>query len=120
MNWPKEASEMSKKKARYQHKSFVMPGRGMLLKSPERKSLSAAEKLAYIYLKAKFNGINNGGIRLYYSELKGVKGLSSHSTISKALKELEAKEWIKRTIKGGLYRHFNEFELTGKYDDHIS
>jgi len=63
---------------------------------------------------------NNGQIRLYYSELKGVKGLSSPSTISKALKELEAKEWIKRTMMGGFHRHFNEFELTGKYDDHVS
>ena len=34
----------------------------MLLRSPEWKSLSAAAKLAYIYLKSKFNGSNNGGI----------------------------------------------------------
>jgi DNA-binding MarR family transcriptional regulator len=102
------------------NKSFVMIGRGMLLRSQQWKELSPAAKLAYIYIKSKFNGINNGGIRLYYSELKGVKGLSSPSTISRALKELEKKEWIKRTKLGGLYRHFNEFKLTGKYDDHIS
>jgi DNA-binding MarR family transcriptional regulator len=110
----------SRNKWKRSNKSFVMLGRGMLLRSQEWKELSPAAKLAYLYIKAKFNGSNNGSIRLYYSELKGVKGLSSHSTISKALKELEAKEWIKRTIKGGLYRHFNEFKLTGKYDDHIS
>jgi len=102
------------------NKSFVMLSRGMLLRTQEWKELSPAAKLAYLYLKAKFNGSNNGGIRLYYSELRGVKGLSSHSTISKALKELEAKGWIKRTMLGGLYRHYNEFELTGKYDDHLS
>jgi len=110
---------MTKRRKLHTHRSFVMLGRGMLLKSPEWKSLSPAAKLAYIYLKAKYNGSNNGGIRLYYSELKGVKGVSSSTTISNALRELEKKEWIRRTMLGGLYRHFNEFELTGKYDDHL-
>lgn len=111
---------MSKKKDRYKRKSFVMLGRGMLLKTPEWRSLSSSAKLVYIYLKAKYNGQNNGTIRLYYSELKGVRGASASQTISKAIQELEKKEWIKRAKQGGLYRYFNEFLLTGKYDDHLS
>ena len=100
------------------HKSFVMLPRKML-KSEEWKELSPAAKLFYIHLKGKYNGSNNGQIRLYYSELAGVKGISSDSTISKAIKELESKGWIKRYEIGGLYRHFNEYELTGEYDVYI-
>ena len=88
-----------------------------MLKDQNWNDLSPAAKLFYIYLKAKFNGSNNGNIRLHYSELNGVKGLSSPSTISRAIKELEKKEWIKRTKLGGLYRHINEYELTGNYDE---
>lgn len=110
---------MSRSKKSKPSKSFVMLSRGMLLRSPEWKGLSPAAKLAYVYLKAKYNGSNNGVIRLYYSELKGVKGISSSTTISKALKELQEKGWLKRTQLGGLIRYFNEFELTGKYDDYL-
>ena len=100
------------------YKSFVMLPRKML-RSKEWKELSSAAKLFYIHLKGKYNGCNNGEIRLYYSELKGVRGLSSPSTIGTANKELEVKDWIKRKEIGGLYWHFNEYELTGEYDDYL-
>ena len=108
---------MSRRRRNRTNKSFVMIGRRMLLKTNEWKSLTPSAKLLYIYLKAKYNGSNNGEIQLHYSELKGVKGLSSDSTASKAFRELEKKEWIKRTQFGGVYRYFNKFELTGKHDD---
>jgi len=97
-----------------------MLGRRMLLRCEEWKKLSPSAKLLYILLKAKFNGSNNGEIKLHYSELKGIKGLSSDSTISKAIKELEQNEWIKKTVCGGLFRHSNMFLLTGKYDDMLA
>ena len=100
------------------YKSFVMLPRKML-RSEEWKELSPAAKLFYIHLKGKYNGRNNGEIRLYYSELKGIKGISSPSTISAANKELEEKGWIKRTILGGLYRTINEYKLTGNFDDYL-
>ncbi len=106
-----------KRGRRKRNKSFVMLARRMLLRSEEWKRLSSGAKLFYVYLKAKYNGINNGNIKLHYSELKGIKGLSSPSTISRAIKELEKKEWIKRTELGGLYRYINEYELTGSHDD---
>lgn len=100
------------------HKSFVMLPRKMLRRK-EWKELNPAAKILYLYLKAKYNGSNNGEIRLYYSELKGIKGISSPSTISKATRELENEGWIERTKKGGLYRYFNEYKLTGKFDDYL-
>lgn len=99
--------------------SFVMIGRGTLLRSNEWKGLSAAAKILYLYLKAKYNGSNNGQIRLHYSELRGVKGISSPSTISRAIRELEQKGWLEITNLGGLYRRINEYRLTGTYDDHL-
>ena len=100
------------------HKSFVMIPR-KILRGQEWKGLSPAAKVLYIHLKGKYNGMNNGKIRLYYSEMKGVKGCSSPSTISKASKELQNKKWISRTKLGGVFRYFNEYELTGKFDDYL-
>jgi hypothetical protein len=111
MSWAKR-----KKDKRFN--SFVAIPR-KTLRSTEWKGLSSAAKILYLYLKSKYNGNNNGSIRLYYSELKGIKGLSSDSTISNAFKELEQKEWIKRIKIGGLYRFFNDYELTGKFDDYL-
>jgi len=100
------------------YKSFVMLPRKMI-RSQEWKNLGPAAKILYIHLKGKYNGHNNGEIRLYYSELKGIQGLLSPSTVSKAFKELEEEGWIKRTKLGGLYRTINEYELTGNFDDYI-
>jgi hypothetical protein len=89
------------------------------LNMTEWKELSAAAKLFYIHLKSKYNKQNNGEISFHYSELKGNKGISSPHTISKAIRELEEKRWIKKTQLGGLFRHVNKFQLTGEYDDHL-
>ncbi len=108
---------MSTRRRKRKHdKSFVMLGR-RTLKCPEWKGLSASAKLLYIHLKAKYNGSNNGEIRLHYSELKGTQGLRSSATVAKAFQELESKGWIKKTKHGGMYRYFNEYELTGRYDE---
>ena len=111
MSWAKR-----KKDKRFN--SFVAIPRKTLW-NKEWKELSSSAKILYLYLKAKYNGHNNGSIRLYYSELKGIKGLSSDSTISNAFKELEQKEWIRRTNLGGLYRRINEYGLTSKFDDYL-
>lgn len=95
---------------------FVRLERDLLLNQEEWKQLSPAAKLLYLYIKAKYNSVNNGEIRLTYSELKGVKGLSSPKTIAKAQDELVQKGWIVRTQYGGMYRYFNLYELTWKYD----
>jgi len=109
---------ISKRSRNKGHKSFVMLPRQML-RGEAWKELTPAAKILYVYLKGKYNGINNGGIKLYYSELKGVNGISSPNTVSRAFRELEEKGWIKRTKIGGLYRHYNEYELTGEHDAYL-
>jgi DNA-binding MarR family transcriptional regulator len=91
---------------------FVMLDIGML-HSEEWKKLTHSEMLAYVYLRSNCNGKNNGEIPLTYSKLKGI--LAS-ATLSKALKGLEAKKWIKKTTHGGLYRYYCLYKLTGNYD----
>lgn len=95
---------------------FVWIAKDMLLNCKEWKELSAAAKLLYQYIKTKYNGSNNGKIKLSYLELKGIKGISSPGTISKAQKELLKDEWIKITQHGGLYRYSNLYKLTWKHD----
>lgn len=91
---------------------FVMLERAML-DSPEWKSLTQAEMIAYIYIKKNYNGGNNGKIPLKYVEMKGV---CAPATLSKALKGLIKKGWIEKTQHGGLYRYFCLYELTGQFD----
>lgn len=98
--------------------NFVMIPRKILQDEDWRRFTSSA-KILYIYLKGRYNGRNNGQIRLYYSQLKTVKGLSSPGTISHAFHELKEAGWITPTKYGGLFRHFNEYKLTGKVDDYL-
>jgi len=86
------------------------------LKEEHWQGLSAAAKIFYIHLKGRYNGSNNGAIKLPYSAMRDVKGCCNARAISKAIKELEAKSWIKRKKKGGLYRYDNLYKLTFKYN----
>jgi DNA-binding HxlR family transcriptional regulator len=89
------------------------------LKDENWRQLSPAAKIIYLYLKSKYNGSNNGQIRLHYSELQDICGLKNPRVISAAFKELESQGWITRTKIGGLHRFTNEYQLTGKYDELI-
>jgi len=80
------------------------------------KKLSASAKIFYSYLKAKYNGSNNGEIKLSYREMKDVKGCCNSVSLAKAIRELEQKEWIKLRQYGGLYRKINKYELTFKHE----
>lgn len=100
----------------YDDPPYFRLAREILFECKEWRGLSAAAKLLYIHIKAKYNGSNDGKIKVTYAELKGSRGLSSPRTISKAQKELEEEEWIIKTEHGGLYRHYNLFKLTWKYD----
>lgn len=86
------------------------------LKEKHWRGLSPAAKIFYIHLKGRYNGANNGEIRLPYSAMRDVKGCSNPRTISGAIKELERKKWIKIERRGGLFRHDNLFKLTFKHD----
>lgn len=92
---------------------FVGISREALKSDSWRKNLSSSAKVLYLHIKRKYVGTNNGDIDLHYSEVD----FMASGTISKALKQLEAEEWIERTKRGGLYRFVNKFKLTGKYDN---
>jgi hypothetical protein len=98
---------------------YVKMPRQMIF-SKEWSDLSPAAKIIYFQMKGKYNSNNNGRIKLYYSELRKIKGLKCSRSISKGFRELEEKEWIKRTKLGGIYGRPNEYELTGKYDPSIA
>jgi Fe2+ or Zn2+ uptake regulation protein len=83
------------------------------LKSKEWKSLTPSEKLIYIYIKANYNGLNNGKIPFKYSEAKDE---FSDTTIWRALKRLVKKGWIQKTRHGGMFRFYCLYKLTGKHD----
>ncbi|MFH1800234.1 MAG: hypothetical protein ABH891_05260 [Candidatus Omnitrophota bacterium] len=89
-----------------------------MLKLPEwRSGLSNSAKVLYIHLKHKFVGHNNGEICLHYSE---VRDILAPGTISRAFKELEEKDWIRREQQiGGKYRFTVYYRLTGKHDNAV-
>jgi hypothetical protein len=101
----------------YSNPPFVGLPIRMVRRCDEWKNLSSSAKILYIYIKSKYNGSNNGEIKFSYSEIKGVKGCATNRTISRAIKELESNEWICKTKIGGLYRYYNLYKLTFKYDD---
>ena len=86
------------------------------LKEEPWRELSAPAKIFYLHLKGRYNGSNNGDIKLPYRAMRGVKGCSARATILKAIKELEAKNWIKKRQFGGHTRWDNLYRLTWKYD----
>lgn len=103
---------MNRRKRKGWGRPFVMLDK-VMLRSDEWKELATSSKIVYIYIKANYNGRNNGEISFKYSEMKRI--LAS-ATIAKGLKQLEVRGWIKRTKYGGLFRYYNLYRLTGKYD----
>ena len=97
---------------------FVRLEKGLILKRREWWDLSTRARSVYLLVKAKYNGANNGAIRLYYSESRKlqIRGLKSPKDISRAFAELEREGWIRRTRFGGLYRFVCEYGLTGRFD----
>ncbi len=80
------------------------------------QDLGPAAKIFYLHLKGRYNGSNNGEIRLPYGAMRGVRGCSDRHTIWRAIKELEAGGWIKVNTIGGLYRKENLYKLTFQHD----
>ena len=105
--------------SKYRMKSGGLPHIGLELRALDEapwQGLSAAAKIFYLQLKSKYNGSNNGKIRISYSKMRSVKGCLTNQTISKAIKELRSKGWIGVEEIGGLHRHYNLYRLTFKYE----
>jgi hypothetical protein len=102
----------------YSNPPFVAISRRALF-SEEWANLTPKEKIFYIQLKARYNGSNNGQITFPYKKAQHIKGLQSARTISSAAQGLEDKEWIERSMEGGLHRYTTKYRLTFKYDDFV-
>lgn len=85
-----------------------------MLKSDAWRSLSGAAVKVWFELHTRFNGGNNGNVRLSMNE--AVKALSmSKGTAQRAFKELEEKGFISLQISGNWYhRKAHEWRLTTK------
>jgi len=88
----------------------------MLFSCPEWRRLSGRAKIFYIYLKAKYNTVNNGNLQLHFSELQDLPDLRSRKAFYGAVHELEASGWVERTSSGGLFRNPNTYRLTFRHD----
>lgn len=105
-----------KKGRRDRYSSFVALERRVLFKCESWRRLSARAKIFYLYLKAGYNGQNNGQIQLHFGALSDLPELRSRKSFYGAARELEAAGWIKRTTPGGLFRNPNTYLLTGQFD----
>jgi len=111
---------LSRKRKRKKGATHVGMDRRTINGCQEWKDLSGAAKILYWHIKGRFNGSNNGRIELPYSAMKGVKGCSARTTIARAANELEKKEWIFRSQRGGLYKRKNLYGFTFKYDNYAN
>lgn len=112
---------MKKRRRNRSSPPFVGLKKELLLKQREWWDLSHGAKNLYLLLKCKYNGSNNGQIKLYYAEIQKLKirSLKSPKDISQAFAELERKGWIERTTFGGLHRHRCEYRLTARFDTYF-
>jgi len=85
-----------------------------LLKSAAWRSLSGAAVKLFLELHTRFNGSNNGQVRLSMNEATEALGLGK-ATIQRAYAELEAKGFIALQTAGNWYhRRAHEWRLTTK------
>ena len=85
-----------------------------LLKSQAWRSLSGAAVKVFFELHTRFNGGNNGQVRLSLNEAVAALGIGK-ATAKRAFDELEAKGFIELVTPGAWYhRRAHEWRLTHK------
>jgi len=113
----KKYNEPKTKKSRRKSRGLQHVGlERRILREEHWRRLSGPAKIFYWCLKGRYNGGNNGKIKLPYSAMRGVVGCATNHTCAKAVKELEAAGWIKKKQQGGHTRWDNLYRLTWKYD----
>ena len=85
-----------------------------MLKSPAWRSLSGAAVRLWLELHTRYNGGNNGAVRLSITEAADALGLG-RATISRAFIELPVKGFLSLVKRGNWYhRQAHEWRLTTK------
>ncbi|MEO9517825.1 MAG: helix-turn-helix domain-containing protein [Paracoccaceae bacterium] len=83
-----------------------------MLKSPAWRSLSGAAVKVLLELHTRFNGGNNGNVRLSLAEAAKSLGLGK-ATVKRALTDLQDRGFIILTVPGNWYhRRAQEWQLT--------
>ncbi len=73
----------------------------VILDSPPWRTLTHADVRVYLAMRRKLGKTNNGDINATLAEMKHA-GISSSSTLSTALRRLEALGFIEKTRQGGI------------------
>ena len=82
------------------------------LNHPAWRSLSGNAIKLFLELRSRFNGSNNGSLRLSYDEAVNLLGMSK-GTVGRAYKELEQCGFIKKMKEGQWYgRKAHEWAVT--------
>lgn len=85
-----------------------------MLKSDAWRSLSGAAVKVFLELHTRFNGSNNGTVRLSYAEAVEALGMGK-ATVQRAFDDLQAKGFVVLARKGNWYhRQAHEWRLTVK------
>lgn len=87
------------------------------LKSPAWRSLSGAAVKVWLELHTRYNGGNNGNVRLSMNEAVSALGIGK-GTAQRAFKELQDKGFIALVVSGNWYnRRAHEWRITTKQMD---
>lgn len=85
-----------------------------MLKSAAWRSLSGAAVKVFLELHTRFNGSNNGAVRLSYAEAAEALGIGK-ATVQRAFSDLQEKGFVVLERKGNWYhRQAHEWRLTIK------
>lgn len=85
-----------------------------MLKSPAWRSLSGAAVKVFLELHTRFNGSNNGAVRLSFAEAAEALGMGK-ATVQRAFRDLQDKGFVVLERKGNWYhRQAHEWRLTIK------
>lgn len=95
---------MAKSKFKRQGKSKFIMIDGYVKRCAAWRALSTNDRCAYLELKWRYDGLNNGRIGLGCRELAEELGAKSPNTASISLANLEAKGFIKRAKPSGFSR----------------
>jgi hypothetical protein len=102
---------MGKARDKRRSSPFVMVYKDML-HSPAWESLSNPARVAYLHIKADYNGYNEGNLKLPYSQAEKVM---DKKTFTRALRQLQEHGFIVVTEHGGLFNRCTTFALSNAW-----